>query len=53
MCIKLLATAAITLLTSLSVFADGHNNSDIRETNSADPMISLHPTANQAAAAAY
>ena len=53
MFIKVLTTAAITLLISVSVLADGHNNSDIRETKSGDPMVSLHPTANQAAAAAY
>ena len=53
MFIKVLTTAAITLLISVSVLADGHNNSGIRETKSGDPMVSLHPTANQAAAAAY
>jgi len=53
MCIKVITAAAITLLISVSAIADGHKNSNTRETKSGDLMISLHPTANQAAAAAY
>jgi len=52
MCIKVITAAAITLLISVSVIADGDKHSNIREIKSVDPMISLHPTANQATAAA-
>ena len=50
---KVIIGAAFTLLISVPVMAVGHKNSNIREEKSGDPMIALHPTANQAAAAAY
>jgi AhpD family alkylhydroperoxidase len=51
--IKVIIFAAFTLLISVFVMADGHKNSNISEEESGDPLIALHPTANQAAAAAY
>jgi len=51
--IKAITTAAFTLLISVSVMADGHKKLNTCEGKSSDPMISLHPTANQTAAADY
>ena len=51
--IKVIIVAAFTLLISVSVMADCHKNSNISEEKSGNPMTSLHPAANQAAAAAH
>ncbi|MFP6802780.1 MAG: carboxymuconolactone decarboxylase family protein [Pseudomonadales bacterium] len=53
MYIKSLVTTVFTLLISTSVIADGSKNSEMREAKSSNPLISLHPLANQAAASAY
>jgi len=50
---KTIIVAASTLLTSASLIANGQKDSNIREEKSSYPMISFHPTANQAAATAY
>lgn len=53
MSIKIVTVAVFTIFLSASALADGHNQSDIRESKSGNPMIALHPVANQAAAEAY
>ena len=50
---KVLTAGGITLLFSICALAGDHKNSNIREEKQGDPMISLHPTANQGAAASY
>lgn len=50
MSLKVIITAAVILILSASVIADGHKHSEIREAKSSNPMIALHLTANQAQA---
>lgn len=53
MSIKIVTAAVFTIVLSTTALADGHNQSDIRESKSGNPMIALHPASNQAAAKAY
>ena len=50
---KSVFVAALTLLISSFVIADGHKSTEIHQAKSSNPMVGLHPEANQAAAAAH
>ena len=50
---KSVFVAALTLLISSFVIADGHKSTETHQAKSSNPMVGLHPEANQAAAAAH
>ena len=50
---NLVFVAALTFLISSFVIADGHKSTETHQAKSSNPMVGLHPDANQAAAAAY
>ncbi|MDC0088608.1 carboxymuconolactone decarboxylase family protein [Porticoccaceae bacterium] len=51
--LKLFTLSIVTLLFSTHLIADGHGDYDMRDAKTSNPMIALHPKANQAAAEAY
>ena len=51
--IKLFSTTFLLAVFSVIVFANDHVNTDIREAKTANPLIMLHPSANQEAAEVY
>lgn len=53
MYLKALVTITFAVLFSGTLIADDHKTSDIREAKSSNPLIALHPAANQAATEAY
>jgi AhpD family alkylhydroperoxidase len=53
MYLKALVTITFAILFSGTVIADDHKTADIREVKSSNPLVALHPSANQAATEAY
>lgn len=53
MYIKSILGVALGLFITSSVIADGHKSSETHDAISSNPIVALHPTANQAAADTY